>query len=718
MKILEDFATAHRQINDFVFDQAYSYEAKPEIKYPLLWVDLESSSVDETKYASVWGDSFVFNFCVVDLVRESKINETEALSDCKLILNDLLIYLRQANFPERLLLEVSTTMKPVRMTGENLTSGWECQVKLNFITDPDYCGIPMEDVPEGPPFIYTPYNYTLSWGDIIGTLSNQTDLQAALDLKANKATTLTINGVTYDLSANRSWTIAGGGETLAQTLALGYNTGGNAIRANDGDPIYIGTDESRYIYYNSLSATPGLFLVNNNSTEFVNLRDAGGIDFNGTVVTMAELGYVAGATSNIQTQLNAKQATLVSATNIKTVGGVSLLGAGDIGSISTTYTDAKIKGAISATSGLIPYGNGTADTVTSSASFKYTGNGLEIGNGTFLGTEALELSKSGTYSNIYVRNNSTSTKSLLLIGDSTYGGSVRFQFCGSAFSTSGMEQAGAAQLMSVGTGLHLSVGTYGTGELRLWTNNTLRATVSSGGIFTFGTSTGSAQHIFNTGTSTSQIILREKIGSTTQAAFYIGVASGSESSTNYTINHNGTLQINTQSTTTPMSLKVGDSAVYTITPSNTSAVAHHLFSQRSRTSLTASTGVASYYFGANTQQWATGALTLQAFTYFPGNTIGFVGGSTVTYCANLQVDSVVAGTNAIITNKLAAIFNGSVSLGNSTAPTLGGGDGVIFIANAGTNPSTNPTSGGILYVDAGALKYRGSSGTVTTIAAA
>ena len=39
----------------------------------------------------------------------------------------------------------------------------------------------------------------------------------------------------------------------------------------------------------------------------------------------------------------------------------------------------------------------------------------------------------------------------------------------------------------------------------------------------------------------------------------------------------------------------------------------------------------------------------------------------------------------------------------------------IHISN-GTIPSANPTGGGVLYVEAGALKYRGSSGTVTTIA--
>jgi hypothetical protein len=49
---------------------------------------------------------------------------------------------------------------------------------------------------------------------------------------------------------------------------------------------------------------------------------------------------------------------------------------------------------------------------------------------------------------------------------------------------------------------------------------------------------------------------------------------------------------------------------------------------------------------------------------------------------------------------------------------LGSGSGVLSISNAVTLPSTNPSAGGVLYADAGALKWRGSSGTVTTIAPA
>ena len=58
------------------------------------------------------------------------------------------------------------------------------------------------------------------------------------------------------------------------------------------------------------------------------------------------------------------------------------------------------------------------------------------------------------------------------------------------------------------------------------------------------------------------------------------------------------------------------------------------------------------------------------------------------------------------------------SLGIGTTSQFGSGVKVIGIANATTPPSTNPTGGGVLYCEGGAFKYRGSSGTITTIAPA
>lgn len=65
------------------------------------------------------------------------------------------------------------------------------------------------------------------WGQITGTLSNQTDLQNALDAKVNQTRTLTIDGVSYDLSVNRTWNIlpTGGatGDILAKASGTNYD---------------------------------------------------------------------------------------------------------------------------------------------------------------------------------------------------------------------------------------------------------------------------------------------------------------------------------------------------------------------------------------------------------------------------------------------------------------------------------------------------------------
>jgi len=58
------------------------------------------------------------------------------------------------------------------------------------------------------------------------------------------------------------------------------------------------------------------------------------------------------------------------------------------------------------------------------------------------------------------------------------------------------------------------------------------------------------------------------------------------------------------------------------------------------------------------------------------------------------------------------------NIGFRTTSQFGRGQGVIAIANASVAPSVNPAGGGILYVEDGALKYRGSNGTITTIAPA
>jgi hypothetical protein len=117
----------------------------------------------------------------------------------------------------------------------------------------------------------------VAWGGITGTLSTQTDLQTALDLKVDEnaaITGATKTKITYD--------------------AKGLVTAGADLAAGD---LPTGIDAAKI--------STGL-------------------------ISNAEFDYLNGLTDNIQTQFTGKQDTLVSATNIKTIEGQSLLGSGNI----------------------------------------------------------------------------------------------------------------------------------------------------------------------------------------------------------------------------------------------------------------------------------------------------------------------------------------------------------------------------------------------------
>ena len=79
---------------------------------------------------------------------------------------------------------------------------------------------------------------------------------------------------------------------------------------------------------------------------------------------------------------------------------------------------------------------------------------------------------------------------------------------------------------------------------------------------------------------------------------------------------------------------------------------------------------------------------------------------------NFGITSVTLGSTPVVF----ADATGNVAI-NSTG-SFGSGTGVVFIANRTAAPSGTPTGGGILYCESGALKFKGSSGTVTTIAPA
>lgn len=126
--------------------------------------------------------------------------------------------------------------------------------------------------------------------------------------------------------------------------------------------------------------------------------------------------------------------------------------------------------------------------------------------------------------------------------------------------------------------------------------------------------------------------------------------------------------------------------------------------------------------GAGNHAFYTNSTTAPQF--FVSHTTSSVNFLQVTGAATGNAVSISTGgsdTNRSIT--IGAAGTGSVIFQAAGASVMAvgqwsGADKALYILNTTTAPSANPTGGGYLYCEGGALKYRGSAGTVTTIAAA
>ncbi len=119
----------------------------------------------------------------------------------------------------------------------------------------------------------------------------------------------------------------------------------------------------------------------------------------------------------------------------------------------------------------------------------------------------------------------------------------------------------------------------------------------------------------------------------------------------------------------------------------------------------------------------TGTVTYAASGSGTYLTVSYDAGSTQTSIQALGTLDIVSTAQVVQIESDVFIVTGGFRVDAGAAAffgstNYGGGAGVIFIGNSTGIPTSNPTGGGFLYVESGALKYRGTAGTITTIAPA
>jgi hypothetical protein len=199
-------------------------------------------------------------------------------------------------------------------------------------------------------------NGTVTATSFTGAGTGLTGTASALSIGGNAATATTATTAT-------SATTAG-----SVTNSVTFNNGG----AGDASGTSFNGSVARTISYNTIGAQPsGTYVTSVTGTAPVVSSGGTTPAISMAAATTSVNGYL---TSTDWTTFNGKQAALVSGTNIKTVNGTTLLGSGDLGTITAGYGGT---GQSSYTVGDILYASGT--TALSKLADVATGNALISG---------------------------------------------------------------------------------------------------------------------------------------------------------------------------------------------------------------------------------------------------------------------------------------------------------------------------------------------------
>lgn len=140
IKQFEDFATAHRQINEFNTGDLWELtqkESLAELNYPMLFVQDSPASI---------GDGFItngFNILVMDKANEGTI-ETEVKSDTLLILIDTIAYFEKLYTDNWKFVKIEKTGSISSFTErfDDTLTGWTMSMQLKQPLAYDECQIP------------------------------------------------------------------------------------------------------------------------------------------------------------------------------------------------------------------------------------------------------------------------------------------------------------------------------------------------------------------------------------------------------------------------------------------------------------------------------------------------------------------------------------------------------------------------------------------------
>lgn len=141
IKVLNDFATNHYQINEFGNGDLWEvveHNKTKDFNYPLLWVQDQPNSTTNGEI------EMTFRCFFINLVQKDESNENEVKSDMQQCCLDLLSYWHKQTDYRTVSVDVNTTLTSFTERFNDELTGWWIDIKLIQQFKYDKCAIPMD----------------------------------------------------------------------------------------------------------------------------------------------------------------------------------------------------------------------------------------------------------------------------------------------------------------------------------------------------------------------------------------------------------------------------------------------------------------------------------------------------------------------------------------------------------------------------------------------
>lgn len=142
VKLFQDIATNHYQVNGFGFGDPWEYLASEEPDTICIWGVLNPSTRN--------GNEVLLNYSLLifDYTKDDESDKNEALSNCHRVALDVISILSSPTYQDQFILSASNQMDDFTERFTSKVTGWKLDLTFRVFFDNDACLVPSSGMPE------------------------------------------------------------------------------------------------------------------------------------------------------------------------------------------------------------------------------------------------------------------------------------------------------------------------------------------------------------------------------------------------------------------------------------------------------------------------------------------------------------------------------------------------------------------------------------------